>query len=224
MLKNIHVHLKKRIFTKNLVHIHMENTDSGKPVQFQNRLVSLRSLEKWSRVWQFSNHLSLRQNTQFWKAGVPEEYLFLHRLIGYHHHLLCLITCVILNITASHPPPKDKVQNMKLRVSDFMVASNSVLLFKLRSKSDWRDGSLFHKEGVVAHPWVVRNDCLEFSFLVVVVTLLSQSILLWLTQFTPIHPISQGMMNKTHPFQMQNLCHPITTSCKYYTSNTNTIT
>lgn len=71
MLKNIHVHLKKRIFTKNLVHIHMENTDSGKPVQFQNRLVSLRSLEKWSRVWQFSNHLSLRQNTQFWKAGVP---------------------------------------------------------------------------------------------------------------------------------------------------------
>lgn len=46
MLKNIHVHFKKRIFTKNLDHIHMENTGSLKTVQFQNRLVSLRSLEK----------------------------------------------------------------------------------------------------------------------------------------------------------------------------------
>lgn len=124
----------------------MENTDSWQLVQFQNRLVSLRSVEKWSRVWQFSNHLSLRQNTQFWKAGVPGEYLLLHRLIGYRRHLLCLITCVILNITASHPPPKDKVQNMKLKSLRFHGGLQFSSAFQAEEQ-EWLEGWLTLPKG-----------------------------------------------------------------------------
>lgn len=55
-------------------------------------------------------------------------------------HRIYLATCVVLNIKIYHLLPKDNVQNTKLRVSDFLVASNSVLLSSLRSKSDEKNG------------------------------------------------------------------------------------
>lgn len=55
-------------------------------------------------------------------------------------HRIYVVTCVMLNITIYHLLPKNIVQNTKLRVSDFLVVSNSVLLSNLRSKTDEKNG------------------------------------------------------------------------------------
>lgn len=145
MLKNIHVHFfKKRTSTKNLnrkIHIHVEKTESLKPVQFQNRCMSLRSLAKRQRVWQFPNLLSLKQmyltrggeGQMNWGEPFPPP-------MAADCHRIYVVTCVVLNITIYHLLPKNIVQNTKLRVSDFLVVSNSVLLSNLRSKTDEKNG------------------------------------------------------------------------------------